>query len=191
MKASEPVNFSQTLRVPPARRGCRGLSLLEFTLATLMISVLIVLAFQRIAALRVDIERARIEHTVGAMRAALALELAALVVRGTLQRLPQYAGANALEMLAPAPVGYVGSVGEGEPVPAPGSWYFARAAGTVVYRLRHAEAQSAGEAVERLRWRVVPVWHDADNDGAYDPRVDGAPGLRLEALDEPHWRQRG
>jgi hypothetical protein len=48
-----------------------------------------------------------------------------------------------------------------------------------------------GEALERLRWRVVPVWHDADNDGAYDPRVDGAPGLRLEALDEPHWRQRG
>lgn len=184
------MNVSQAKSVPLTRRCCSGLSLLEFTLATLMISVLIVLAFQRIAALRVDIERAQIEHTVGAMRAALALELAALVVRGQLQRLPGYAGTNALDMLSPAPADYAGSVGEGATTPAPGSWFFARTAGAVVYRPRHPEALGAGEPVERLRWRVVPVWHDADNDGAYDPRVDGAPGLMLEALDEPHWRQR-
>ena len=175
----------------PARRRCRGLSLLEFTLATLIVSVLIVLAFQRIAALRVDIERAQIEHTVGAMRAALALQLAALVVHGTLQRLPQYAGANALDMLSPTPVDYAGSVNEAAPAPAPGSWFFARATGAVVYRPRHPDALGAGQSVERLRWRVVPAWHDADGDGAYDPRVDGAPALLLKALDEPNWRRRG
>lgn len=171
------------------RRCCRGLSLLEFTLATLIISVLIVLAFQRIAALRVDIERAQIEHTVGAMRAALALELAGLVVHGTLRRLPEYAGANALAMLSPGPRDYAGAVDDGAPTPAPGSWFFERAAGTVVYRPRHPDVLGAGAPIERLRWRVVPIWHDADNDGAYDPRVDGAPGLRLEPLDAPHWRR--
>lgn len=156
------------------------MSLLEFTLAVLLVAVLVVIAFERMSALQADMERAAVRHTVAAMREALSLEFARLVTRGELGRVDDYAGGNALALLSPPPRGYVGARGAG--MPAPGTWFYEPAAGAVAYRARFPDAlaDEPAAAGDILRWRVVPRRRDSDGDGRYDDRHEAVYGLALE-----------
>lgn len=172
-----------------ARGRQRGLSLLEFTLFTIIMAVLIAFALDRIAALRLHMERAAVEHNVARMREALALQFAELVVTNRLQEAPDYGGSNPWmqEVLAG---GY-----EGErklPAPGerkPGKWYFDTAIGNVVYVPRYPEALEWSEGEPRLlRWRVRPDWVDRDDDGEFDRGTERVVGLELVRLDAARWR---
>lgn len=147
-----------------------GLSLLEFTLAALIVTVLVVLAFDRVAAIRGDMERARVQHTVAAMRSALALEFASLVVDDGLGQLQSHDGSNALELLAPPPAEYRGERSQADGAVEPGSWYYARDPGVVVYRPRYPFAFGGGR--ERLYWRVI-AGRDSDGGAGYDGAARG------------------
>lgn len=167
----------------------RGLSLLEFTLFTIIMAVLVALALERIAAMRVYMERAAVEHVVARMREALALEFAELVVSGRLHELRDHAGGNPLRH-----AGVLQDAGVASGLPAagqrePGQWYFDAAGGTVAYVPRYPGALEWPEGEPPLlRWRVRPDWTDADGDGRLDPRRDHVRGLELVRLDEARWR---
>ena len=158
------------------------MSLLEFTLAVLLVAVLVVIAFERMSALQADMERAAVRHTVAAMREALSLEFAHLAARGRLDRLGRYTGGDALALLSPPPVGYVGERGAG--TPAPGTWFYEPGGGTVAYRARFpgAFARTPDAGGDTFRWRVVPRWRDSDGDGRYDARREPVYGLALHPL---------
>lgn len=170
-------------------RWQRGLTLLEFTLIAIVISVLVAFALDRIAGVRVQMERAAIEYSVARMREALAVRFAELVVRRRLDELPALAGANPLAW--PDVVGDYAGV-EALPPPArrqPGRWYYVRGLGQVIYVPRNPEALDwpAGEP-RVLRWRARPEWVDADGDGRYEPAVDRVGGMALVRLDGARWR---
>lgn len=171
----------------PRRQG--GLTLLEFTLFAIIMSALVAFGLQRIAAVRVYMERAAVEHNVARLREALALEFARLVVEGRLHELPEQAGTNPLARYEVV-TGYTGE--RHLPPPAerkPGQWYYDAAVGNVVYVPRHPEALAWPDGAPRiLRWRVRPDWEDVDGDGEYDRRVDRVNGLALVRLDEAAWR---
>ena len=140
---------------PRAGLQQQGLTILELTLILLMIAVLIVVALERMIQLRVDIERAAVEHNVGAMRSALSLKFAELVADGRIDRLQQWAGGNALELVRGEPL-----AGGSDPEPGPGNWYYDAQADEIVYAPAHPEALTGDPAAEG-RWRVVVVGDDA------------------------------
>lgn len=158
------------------------MSLLEFTLAVLIVVVLVVIAFERMSVLQADMERAAVRHTVAAMREALSLEFARLAARGELARVGDYTGANALELLEPPPAGYVGA--RGADTPGRGAWFYDPGAGTVAYRARFPDALAGEPATgdDIFRWRVVPRRRDSDGDGRYDSRREAVHGLALDAV---------
>lgn len=153
-------------------RRQNGLSLLEFTLAVLIVAVLTLLAFERIGAVRAEMERVRVQHTVAAMRSALALQFADLVVNDRLDQLNRYEGLNALELLAPPPANYRGERAKPVADVAPGNWYYVRESAAVAYRPRNPLA--FGNADERLYWRVV-----GERDSGTRAGYDGASGNGL------------
>ena len=160
----------------------RGLSLLEFKLAVIIVSLLIVFAFQRIASLQSDMERAAVRSTVAAMREALSLQFARLVVDGDLAQARDYIGGNALALLHPPPAGYAGRVHHAHAADLrPGHWYYDAAAGTVLYRPAYGESSGA---TTLLRWHVVPRWADVNGDGRYEPGTESVQGLALVRIDE-------
>ena len=131
-------------------RHQRGLSILEFTLVVMIFSVLIVFAANRITALRVDLERAAVEHVLAGMRSALALEYAELLVQGRRERIAQWAGGNPLQLLE-----FRRSFEtEAGADPGPGDWSYDRERGEVVYRPAHPAALT-GDPDAVGRWRVV------------------------------------
>jgi len=174
---------------PARRRRQRGLTLLEFTLIAIVVSALIGFALQRIAAVRVHMERTAVEYSVARMREALALEFAERVVDNRLGALPDGPALN--------PLAHEGVVenyaGTRELPPAarrePGRWYYDTAIDNVVYVPRYPEAIEWPEDEPRLlRWRTVPRWSDTDGDGEFDPGRDRLSGLDLVRQDEAEWR---
>ncbi len=133
-----------------APRHQRGLSILEFTLVVSIFSALIVFAANRITELRVDLERAAIEHTLAGMRSALALKYAELLVQGRHERIAEWAGGNPLDLFEHR------RALESEPggTPGPGEWSYDREDGEIVYRPAYPAALT-GNPDAIGRWRVV------------------------------------
>lgn len=161
-----------------------GLSLLEFTLAVTIFAVLVVLAFERIAALRADVERAAVEYTTSAMRTALALEFAALAARGRTDEAGRLAGTNVLALLDPPPGGYEreASYDDWQAAP-PGTWFFDDTRRAVVYRAESPGAAPDGAAGMVAAWRAVAEGRDRDGDGRVEPDREPVSGVVLERVD--------
>lgn len=128
----------------------RGLSILEFTLVVAIVSVLLVYGASRITELRVDLERAAVEHTLAGIRSALALQFSELVAQGKTRQLEAWEGGNPLELFETR---NVFETEAGAP-PGPGNWVYQRARGEVVYRPAYPAALT-GDSDVVGRWRVA------------------------------------
>lgn len=148
-----------------------GLSLLEFTLVVALFSVLIVFAANRITELRVDLERAAVEHTLAGMRSALALEFSELLIQGRAERIDRWEGGNALRLLRMRNV----LDADAEGVPGPGEWAYDEARGEIVYRPAYPDAL-AGDPDAVGRWRVV-VTGGESRSGLELAAVERVPGI--------------
>lgn len=145
------------------RGGQRGLSLLEFTLVVTIFSALVAVAADRIAALRVDVERAAIERAVTGMQSALAVRFSELLVRGRYERIAAWEGGNALRLIR------AHRRRDDEPgVSGPGAWSYED--GDIVYRPAYPAAL-AGDPDAVGRWRVELIGRPSE------PR-----GLRLRTI---------
>ncbi|MEX0606534.1 MAG: hypothetical protein WD138_00735 [Halofilum sp. (in: g-proteobacteria)] len=155
--------------VPARLRAQDGLSILEFTLVVSIVSVLLVFGASRIMTLRVDLERAAVEHTLTGMRSALALEFASLLTQGKRQRIETWAGGNPLTLFENR------NVLDAEPgaLPGPGDWTYEQ--GEVVYRPAYPNALT-GNPDAIGRWRVA-VHGDAQPTGLELVAVTPLPGI--------------
>ncbi len=143
--------------------GQRGLSLLEFTLVITIVGVLVAVAADRIAVLRVDIERAAVNRAVSGMQSALAVRFAELIARGERERIAEWEGGNALRLIR------AHRRRDGEPgMSGPGEWSYEN--GQIVYRPAYPDALT-GDPAAVGRWRVELVGP------ANEPR-----GLRLKPV---------
>lgn len=150
--------------------GQRGLSLLEFTLVVTIFSVLVAVTADRVVALRVDLERAAIQHTVNAIQSALAVRFAELVVRGEHDRIAAWEGGNALQLIR------AHYRRDGEPAASgPGEWSYE--GGEIVYRPAYAEALT-GDPEAVGRWRVELIGQADDSRGLRLHTIEPLPGGR-------------
>lgn len=140
---------------PTLRRTQAGLSILEFTLVVSIFSALIVFAANRITELRVDLERAAIEHTLAGMRAALALKYSELLIQGKHERIAEWAGGNPLELFERRRALESETGGD----PGPGEWRYDREEGEIIYRPAYP-ASLTGDPDAIGRWRVVAPGED-------------------------------
>ena len=152
-------------------RSQRGLSILEFTLVVSIFSVLIVFAANRITDLRVDLERAAVEHTLAGMRSALALEFSELLIQGKGERIRAWAGGNPLKLFENRNV----LEAEAGADPGPGDWHYDRERGEVVYRPAYPNALT-GDPDAVGRWRVV-VRGDEQPSGLELVAIQPLPGI--------------
>lgn len=171
----------------PARRG---FTLLEMLIVICTIAVLVVFALHRLLGLRVEAERVAMEEVLGALRAGVAMQAVSLIAQhrdGALARLHE---SNPMDSLAQVPSNYLGELDAADAtwVPA-GRWYFDRAEGLLVYRVRYAEYFETELAnPPRARFRVELVYRDRNADGRFDPGIDGFHGVQVRAVEPYRWR---
>lgn len=171
----------------------RGFSLLELVIVIIIISLLTVVAIDRLLRLRFEAERVMVDSMLSGLRSALYIEFAGAAVRGRADAVAAAAaGSNPMKLLAERPDTYAGEYAAADPAAvAPGSWYFDTRDRTLVYVVRFPEQFSSplpGPA--RARWRVEPDYDDVDGNGRFDPGRDSARGLRLVWVEPYSWKER-
>jgi prepilin-type N-terminal cleavage/methylation domain-containing protein len=171
----------------------RGFSVLELLVVIVIISVLLVVAIERLLALRVEAERAMVQTVIGAMRSALYIEFAGAAAKGELRRMDAAGGSNPMANLAEKPDGYIGEFYGPDPVVfEPGTWYFDLRDRAIVYLVRFPQpfvTPLAGPP--RLRLMVEPDYEDRDRNGRFDPGRDPVRGLQLVPLEPFFWKAEG
>jgi general secretion pathway protein G len=171
----------------------RGFSLLELLIVIVIISVLLVVAIDRLLVLRFEAERAMVQTVIGAMRSALYIEFAAAAARGEMKRMDKAAASNPMAYLAEKPESYIGEFYGPDPkVFEPGTWYFDLRDGTLVYVVRFPQQfVSSLAGPPRLRLAVQPDYDDLDRDGKFDAGTDPVRGLKLVPLEPFFWKTEG
>ncbi len=168
----------------------RGFTLFELIVVISIISTLFVFAAERLMKLAVQAERAQVEQTIGVLKSALAMEIAAHVARDTIPELTKWVGANPMDLLADPPKTYLGALDHPDPASIEGGhWYFDRQAGYLVYRVyNEREFVTTLPGPKRIRWRLEPVFEDRNGNGRLDPGQEALAGLRLAAQEKFKWQ---
>jgi general secretion pathway protein G len=171
----------------------RGFSLLELLIVIVIVSVLLVVAIERLLVLRFEAERATVQTVIGAMRSALYIEFAAAAARGEMKRMDKAAGSNPMAYLAEKPEAYIGEFYGPDPkVFEPGTWYFDLRDGVLIYVVRFPQQFVTSLAgPPRLRLAVQPDYDDLDRNGRFDAGRDPVRGLKLVPLEPFFWKIEG
>ena len=179
--------------MPDERGAPRGFSLLELLIVIVIVSVLGLVAIDRLLRLRFEAERVMVDSMLSGLRSALYIEFAGAAARGRSDAMALEAiGANPMKLLGERPDTYAGEYAAADPGSvAPGSWYFDTKERHLVYVVRFPEQfTSALPGPARARWRVEPDYDDRDGNGRFEPGRDSARGLRLVAVEPYRWRER-
>ena len=147
------------------RRASSGLTLLELIIVICIIGVSAALLFTRLHLYQEAAEKAAMEHTVGALKSALQLRVAAMLMKGEDRNIETLARVNPVSWLVEPPRGYRGEFRAPQPVVPRGSWYFDATSSELVYVPDlddHLERLADGG--KRLRFRVQLSFEPAKAD---------------------------
>jgi len=137
------------------RRPGRGFTLVELIVVVCIVAVSAALLVDRLRLYQEAAEKAAMEYTVGAVRSALQLRVAAMLMRGEERNIESLARANPFDWLMEPPRGYRGELRSPQPAVPQGSWYFDASRSELVYVPDldgHLERLADGS--KRLRFRV-------------------------------------
>jgi prepilin-type N-terminal cleavage/methylation domain-containing protein len=171
-------------------RSERGFSLLELLIVIVIVSVLLVVALDRLLRLRFEAERAMVQSVIGGMRSALYIEFAGAAARGQLRSMDVAGGSNPMLRLAEKPDTYAGEFFGPDPALfEPGTWYFDTRDHALVYVVRFPQQfVSPLSGTPRARLAVEPDYDDLDRNGRFDPGRDPVRGLKLVPLEPFYWK---
>ena len=162
----------------------------SWSIVIVIVSLLAVIATDRLLKLRYEAERVTVESVVGGMRSALYIDFAAAAARGHTESIDTAGGSNPMLRLSEKPGSYAGEFYGPDPaVFAPGTWYFDTRDRAIVYIVRFPEQFVTGlNGPPRARFTVEPDYEDIDGNGRFDPGRDPVLGLKLVPLEPYSWK---
>ena len=173
-----------------APSSLRAFSLLELLIVIIIVSVLLVVAIDRLLRLRFEAERVTVQSMIAAMKSGLYVEFAAAAARRQNERIDAARGSNPVLRLAEKPEGYAGEFFGADPALfEPGTGYVDSRDRALVYVVRFPEQfVTPLGGPPRLRLAVEPDYDDVDRNGRFDPGRDPVRGLKLVPLEPYHWK---
>lgn len=173
--------------VPSIRHaGCHGFSLLELVVVIAIISVLLMVAVERLWGLQVDAERTAMEQVVGSLQSAVGIKLAKHWVDEDFTGIRSLAGSNPMDQLAEQPRNYLGIRRPAEIAgTARAVWYFDPERRELVYVVKNEDYFRGGSGPPAQARFVIEVLY-----GAPPRKAGGKPevqGVRLAAVAPYSW----
>jgi prepilin-type N-terminal cleavage/methylation domain-containing protein len=174
----------------PRAAPAAGFSLLELVVVVVVISILLVIAIDKLLALRIQAERVAMEQVAGVIRSAIGIRVAESIVKSDVRALAALDGSNPMDRLSELPPNYLGALDAPDPKALPdGNWYFDRGRGELVYLVRYADYFAGASDPPRVRYAIRVVYTDSNKNGRYDPGAEAIEGVRLAVLEPYRWKQ--
>jgi prepilin-type N-terminal cleavage/methylation domain-containing protein len=144
------------MRMSGKPRAVRGFTLLELVVVVCLVGIFASVALDRLLRYQEIAEKTAMEATIGALRSAQALQVAARILSGGLPAVKSLSGQNPIDWLTEPPQGYLGALHNPslEEVPR-GGWYFDLKSKELVYRPKLTRFLTALDSDERLRFRIL------------------------------------
>ena len=168
----------------------KGFSLLELVIVIILISLLIVIAIDRLLVLGVEAERVSVAKIAGEIRSAMGIQVAKTIVEdGNLQKVGKLDKSNPMNMLAETPATYLGEYPAKEIQELEGgNWVFDKTNGELVYLvINDGYLKTTLPGRKRIRFQIQMVYEDKNRNKRFDAGVDSASGIRLKELDGYTW----
>jgi len=170
------------------RRRCpsTGLTLIELIVVVCIIGVSATLLLDRLRFYQEAAEKAAMEYTVGAVKSALQLQVAAMLVGGEERNIESLARVNPTGWLKEPPPGYRGEFRAPQPAVPRGSWYFDATRSELVYVPDlDGHLKVPGDGSKRLRFKVRFEFAPSERDSKRE-RI-AFTGVRIELVTPYTW----
>lgn len=170
-------------------RTQRGFSLLELAIVAVIISILFVIAANKLLGTRSDAEITAMESAVGTLRSALNIRVAAYLAKDDVAAIAALENSNPMANLSELPKNYLGELA------APkfseletGTWYFDTRDRALVYLVKNTDYFRGGLAAPpRARFAVRLVYQDSNGNKVFDKGRETLNGVRLVELEPYSW----
>jgi len=161
----EILDERRRLSYPCRVTRSRGISLLEFAVVVMVIGLLSGILLNRLHYYQEHAEKADMEYTIGAIKSALRMRMAVMLVEGRAQQFNLLLQENPMDWVAEKPHNYRGIVSaQGRETMQSGNWYFDREARSLIYVVDRAEHfQAHGDGRKQVRLRVESLRNQAES----------------------------
>ena len=166
------------------RRSSPGFTLIELIIVVCIVALCAALLFERLRFYQEAAEKAVMEYNIGAVKSALQLRVAALLVQGEERKIGSLARINPMDWLVEPPPGYRGEFRAPQPDVPRGSWYFDATRNELVYvPSLDAHLERLADGSKRLRFRVRLDFEAAGSDSEHR----GIAAVRVEPVTPYTW----
>jgi len=170
-----------------SRRSGRGLTLIELIVVICIIGVSAALLLDRLRFYQEAAEKAAVEFTVGVVKSALQLQVAAMLLKGQGRNIDSLVNVNPVNWLMEPPPGYRGEFRAPQPTVPRGSWYFDATRNELAYVPNlDAHLERLADGSKRLRFRVRLDFEPTESDSERK-RIAG---MRVEPVMPYTWFNR-
>ena len=167
------------------RNKQQGFTLFEFVFVILLIGVMMSFAIDRLLQLQVDAERVSVQQVIGALKSAVNLQAAEVVVSDGLDSIRSLENTNPMSYLSELPYNYLGLKNDADASDhSLASWYYDTNKNLLVYKVKNTNYFATTlDGTPRIRLRVTLVYKDEVSRG----RNAKVRGIGVKSLNEYNW----
>ena len=166
----------------------RGFTLLELVVVIVVISILGLVAIDRVFTIRIAAEQASVKQLVGTIKSALGLKVSQLALEGNMSAVSKLDKTNPMLLLSQTPSNYIGEKKETSKTITPGVWYFNKTEKALIYNVRYTETFNTElDGLPRIRHKIKLIYNDRNKNKRFDINNDSIAGLDLVPIEKFSW----
>ncbi len=173
--------------VKTSLKSCKkqhGFTLFELVVVVLLVGVFMIFAIDRMLRIQIAAERVSVQQTVAALKSAISLQTAELVLSQGLASIETLNNTNPMNYLQELPYNYIGLKNDHQASQYPAaSWYYDPQLKVLVYTVKNGNSfVSSVAGTPRIRLKIDMVYQGEVR------REDKIRGVSLQSIDDYFWK---
>ncbi len=163
-----------------------GFTLFELIVVVLLVGVFMSFAIDRMLRIQVDAERVSVQQTIAALKGAVNLQVADIIVKQGLNSVTALENTNPINYLQEPPYNYLGLKSDQEVAYYPlASWYYDPQQKMLVYKVKNTGYFSNSlPGMSRIRLKVVAIYQN----GSSQQENNTIRGVSVKSMDDYSWK---